>query len=509
MASTLKDLAALVGATIHNAPTPEIGHRQVSAITLDSHALTDGSLFAALPGTNVHGAQFAHGTPAVAILTDAQGVEILTQAQEQRPILEVADVRRILGTVAAEIYGDPSKKLTIIGITGTSGKTTTSYLLEAGLMAAGLKVGLIGTTGTRIDGQPVPTKLTTPEAPTLQALLQRMVAEKVSHVVMEVSSHALALGRVQGVTFDVAGFTNLSQDHLDFHPTMENYFAAKATFFEPSSPLCAERAVICIDDDWGEKMLALAGADAQSLSTTNKPATYQATEISAESTGGQHFQFHAPNTQFPVSLPLPGRFNVANAALALALADTIGVNLSKVATGISRVGVPGRMERIDIGQDFLAVVDYAHKPAAVAAVLDTVRAQVPGRVGVVIGAGGDRDKSKRPKMGTEAARRADLVIITDDNPRSEDPAVIRQEILAGVTEYLGHTGRNVVVNEIGDRRDAIAAAVAWAQPGDGIVIAGKGHEIGQLVNGVNHHFDDREELHAALTTRFGAKGENK
>ena len=505
MAPTLKDIAALIDAAMHQTTDNLAAQLRPSTIALDSREVEPGGIFAALPGTQIHGARFAKDTPAAAILTDAEGVEILTQAQESRPILQVTDVREVLGVIAAQIYGDPSAFLTVIGITGTSGKTTTSYLLEAGLMASGLKVGLIGTTGTRINGQAIPTKLTTPEAPTLQALLKRMRDEGVSHVVMEVSSHALALGRVQGVKFDVAGFTNLSQDHLDFHPTMAEYFDAKALFFKQDSPVHATTSVICIDDHWGKDMLSLAGDQARSLSLDDAQADYYATEISSEATGAQHFNFITSTKTIPVTLPLPGKFNIANAALALALADAIGISLIDTAQGISQVGVPGRMERIDVGQNFLAVVDYAHKPAAVAAVLDTIRAQVPGRVGVVMGAGGDRDQSKRAIMGKEAAQRADLVIVTDDNPRSEDPATIRHEIIAGTKITEASTG-NAEVREIGDRRNAIIAAVEWAQPGDGIVIAGKGHEVGQLIAGVNHHFDDREALQAALISRFGQEG---
>lgn len=506
MAPTLKDIAALIDATVHHITDDAAAQLSLSTIALDSRKVESGGIFAALPGTKIHGAHFAGDTPGAAILTDAQGVALLAEQQDDRPILEVPDVRAVLGIIAARIYDDPSADLTVIGITGTSGKTTTSYLLEAGLMAAGKKVGLIGTTGTRINGEAVPTQLTTPEAPTLQALLRRMAAEGVTHVVMEVSSHALALGRVQGVQFDVAGFTNLSQDHLDFHPTMAEYFETKALFFKPDSPLHARCSVICIDDQWGKDMLQLAGPAARSLSLDQDQADYRVTGITSEATGGQHFDFRGNGHELAVDVPLPGRFNIANAALALALADVVGISLADVATGISHVGVPGRMERVDVGQEFLAVVDYAHKPAAVAAVLDTVRAQVPGRIGVVIGAGGDRDRSKRSVMGAKAAERADLVIITDDNPRSEDPAVIRAVVLAGAREAATDTAA-VDIREIGDRRNAIIAAVEWAQPGDGIVIAGKGHEVGQLIAGVNHHFDDREELRAALVARFAQKGQ--
>ena len=497
--TTLAYLAQLAGGDLIAAGDGD-GDQVITSIGLDSTALEPGALFAALPGTRRHGAEFAPDTAgtAVAVLTDPAGREILAQAGEQRPVIVVDDIRAILGDLAAEIYGHPSREMTVIGVTGTSGKTTTSYLLEAGLMAAGHTVGLIGTTGTRINGRAVPTKLTTPEAPTLQALFARMLAEGVTHVVMEVSSHALELGRVTGTEFDVAGFTNLSQDHLDFHPTMAEYFEAKARFFDLASPVAARRAVVCVDDSWGEQMAARA-TDPVTVSTTDGgSADVKARQVHLAPTGAQTIELtlpeHAPLT---FDLPLPGDFNIANAALATACAWAAGADPDAFVRGITEVAVPGRMERIDAGQDFLAVVDYAHKPAAVAAVLDTLRGQITGRLGVIVGAGGDRDPSKRPIMGAEAARRADLVIITDDNPRSEDPATIRAAVVAGAHD----AGTDAEIREIGDRAAAIDALIAWARPGDGVIVAGKGHEVGQLVNGVDHHFDDREEVRRALDER--------
>ncbi|MDO5097919.1 MAG: UDP-N-acetylmuramoyl-L-alanyl-D-glutamate--2,6-diaminopimelate ligase [Corynebacterium sp.] len=520
MTPTISDLATLIDATVHvpesvaDAPTDLLA-QAITSVSLDSSDTEQGGLFAALPGTKVHGAQFAARTNSAAVITDHAGWLILLEEGETRPVLEVPDVRKVLGTVSAEVYRNPSADMTVIGITGTSGKTTTSYLLEAGLMQAGLKVGLIGTTGTRIAGQPVPTSLTTPEAPTLQSLFRRMRDEGVSHVVMEVSSHALMLGRVQGVDFDVAGFTNLSQDHLDFHSSMAEYFEAKAMFFAAGSPIRADRAVICVDDEWGKKMFDVACAerdDSAVWTIATSPdsscydnADYRTDNIEVAANGIQTCSLTSINGAAELTVPLPGKFNVANATLAVALADAAGVaDRAAVIAGIAQVGVPGRMQRIDRGQDFLAIVDYAHKPAAIAAVLDTVRTQASGRIAIVVGAGGDRDSGKRPIMGKEAAQRADLVIITDDNPRSEDPAAIRAAVLAGTTDSaVQEANPGVEVREIGDRRQAIEAAVAWAQPGDVIVVAGKGHEVGQLIAGVQHHFDDREELQAAITARMG------
>lgn len=477
----------------------------ITSMGLNSAEVAEGALFAAVPGTRVHGATYAASARASAVLTDEQGAQILAEAGETRPVVVVPDVRAAMGPVAALIYGYPSRDMVVIGITGTSGKTTTSYLVEAGLMAAGHKVGLIGTTGTRIDGTAVPTSLTTPEAPKLQELFARMRDAGVTHVVMEVSSHALALGRVAGTDFAVAGFTNLSQDHLDFHPTMQEYLDTKARLFDPASPLAAATAVVCIDDEWGQRMAERAGT-AVTVATDGQQATVTATEVTVRADGSQDFVLSGlPGAAgpIPVHLPLPGRFNVANAGLAIALADAAGVNAERCAHGLAQVAVPGRMERVDAGQDFIAVVDYAHKPAAVAEVLDTLRSQVSGRVGIVVGAGGNRDHSKRPIMGRAAAQRADLVIITDDNPRDEDPAPIRQSLLEGAREAAANSGAQV--QEEADRARAIAALIAWAQPGDAVVVAGKGHETGQLVKGVTHPFDDREEVRAALRARLEGK----
>lgn len=494
-AITVARIAELAGAS---APAGEHAAVEIDSVDLVSSRVRDGALFAALPGTRAHGATFAAETPAAAILTDARGAEILAGAGEKRPVVVVEDIRKVLGHVSAEIYGHPAREMTMLGVTGTSGKTTTSYLLERGLMAAGHKVGLIGTTGTRIDGREVPTTLTTPEAPTLQALFADMRAEGVTHVVMEVSSHALELGRITGTDFDVAGFTNLSQDHLDFHPTMEDYFQAKARFFDPASPLHAQRAVICVDDDWGQRMAEIAGDQALRVATSDKRgADLVGTQISQDATGAQVVEVTGTDATVRFDLSLPGDFNVANATLAVGMARAIDADLEAFARGISTVEVPGRMERIDQGQDFLAVVDYAHKPAAVAAVLHTLRAQIDGRIGVVVGTGGDRDPSKRPIMGAEAARGAEFVVVTDDNPRTEDPAPIRAAVYRGAVE----AGTDAEIIELGSRAEAIDAVVQWAQPGDAIVVVGKGHEVGQIVGDTVHHFDDREEVRRALTER--------
>ena len=400
--------------------------------------------------------------------------------------------RQVLGIAAARVYGDPTQHLGVVGITGTSGKTTVAHMVEAGLAAAGRVTGLIGTAGTRVAGRAVRSALTTPEAPDLQATYAVMAESGVTDVAMEVSSHALVQGRVAGTRFAVVAFTNLSQDHLDFHRDMDDYFEAKATLFDGRAP----RAVICVDDEWGRRLAARVPGAITVATDDETKADWRARDVVATPDGVQTCVVEGPDgIEVPLRLPLPGLFNVANALVALACLHVRGIDAEVAAAGFADVAVPGRMQRVDAGQDFLAVVDYAHKPAAVAALLDTLRAQVGGRLLVVLGCGGDRDRGKRPLMGAAAAARAELLVVTDDNPRTEDPAEIRAAMLAGARAAAdaGHE-----VREIGDRRAAIAAAVAAARPGDAVVVAGKGHEKGQEVHGVVHPFDDAAHLHTAL-----------
>ncbi|MCK7636644.1 UDP-N-acetylmuramoyl-L-alanyl-D-glutamate--2,6-diaminopimelate ligase [Corynebacterium sp. P7202] len=512
MAITLDTIAELSGGSLNQ---DAAGSVRISAVGINAQELPEGGLFAAVPGTRAHGAGYARESVAAAILTDAEGERILQDRHEKRPVIVVDDVREVLGTVASAVHGHPSRDMTLFGVTGTSGKTTTSYLLEAGLLAAGHRVGVIGTNGTRINGEPVPTQLTTPEAPVLQEIFDRMRSEGVTHVVMEVSSHAIALGRIVGTEFDVAGFTNLSQDHLDFHDTMEDYFATKARFFRPGSTIRARRSVICVDDDHGQKLSRLAGPAAVTVSTGSRPASVTVGEPEVGAAGTQRFPVRIDDRDIICEVPLPGRFNVANAALALTMAVAAGEDAKTIAAGMAGVVVPGRMQNIDRGQDFLAVVDYAHKPAAVSAVLKTLRSQTEGRVGIVIGAGGDRDSAKRPLMGSAAARAADLVIVTDDNPRSEDPAEIRKAVLRGAREAVrerksaGKKKRLADIREIASRDEAIREAVAWARPGDAVIIAGKGHETGQLIGDTRHPFDDEESLTRAIDARVTERPETE
>jgi UDP-N-acetylmuramoyl-L-alanyl-D-glutamate--2,6-diaminopimelate ligase len=486
----LRVLASAIGAV-----GPADVARTVTGVTLRAGEVLPSDLFAALPGTRAHGADYtgdAVAAGAVAVLTDPAGLPRARDADV--PVLVHPEPRAVLGTVAAAVYGDPTQRLRVLGVTGTSGKTTVAHLLEAGLAAAGRATGLIGTVRTRIGTRSLPSAFTTPEAPDLQALFAVMVEAGVTDVAMEVSSHALALGRVVGTRFAVGAFTNLSQDHLDFHGDMDDYFAAKASLFAPGR---TDHAVICVDDEWGARLAAGTGG-AVTVSTTGARADWCARDAEAEADGTQVFTAVTPHGPVPVRLRLPGAFNVANALVALATLDAAGVPPAVAAEGLG-VAVPGRMQRVEAGQPFLAVVDYAHKPAAVAALLDTLRAQVPGRLLVVLGAGGDRDRAKRPLMGAAAAARAELLVVTDDNPRSEDPAAVRAAVLDGAR------GGSAELREIGDRAAAIAAAVAAARPGDAVVVAGKGHETGQKVGEVTLPFDDAEELAAAISALHPAR----
>jgi UDP-N-acetylmuramoyl-L-alanyl-D-glutamate--2,6-diaminopimelate ligase len=497
----LGELAEVIGAR------PAEG--TATGITLRAQDVRPGDLFAALPGSRAHGADYAGqacALGAVALLTDPAGAARPSVASAGVPVLVVSEPRAVLGAVAARIYGDPTSRLAVLGVTGTSGKTTVSFLIEAGLRAHGRTTGLIGTVRTTVAGQDWGAALTTPEAPDLQAMFAIMWERGVSHAVMEVSSHALAQHRVDGTRFAVGAFTNLSHDHLDFHRDMDDYFAAKALLFDGRASV----EVVNADDAWGRRLLR---AHTVTVSASGRvDAGWRAEAVRPTPDGGQRFTAIDPaGVRTSVTVPLPGAFNVANALLALACLDHAGVPAEVAASGMAGASVPGRLERVDLGQPYLAVVDYAHKPGAVAALLDTLRTRLQGagpdaaegggRLLVVLGCGGDRDAAKRPLMGAEAARRADLLVITDDNPRSEQPSVIRAAMRAGALAAppLGE------VLEVADRRDAIRAAVARARPGDVLVVAGKGHETGQDVAGVLRPFSDVAELTSAIREREGGR----
>jgi UDP-N-acetylmuramoyl-L-alanyl-D-glutamate--2,6-diaminopimelate ligase len=473
------------------APDPATARTAVTGVTASSDRIRPGDLFAAVPGTHTHGSRFAADAitaGAVAVLTDPDGRAGVPAGV---PTLVVPDVREVLGPVASRVYGDPSSALRVHGITGTSGKTTTTFFLRAGLAADGRVPGLIGTVATMIGADEIKTGFTTPEAPDVHALLAVMRERDVTDVAMEVSSHALALGRVGGVAFDVGGFTNLSQDHLDFHPSMADYFAAKRKLFDTTA-----QPVVVIDDEWGRE-LARSLDDVTTVGTEpTADALWTAQAIHERADGTTEFVLDGPRGELRGSTTIPGRFNVTNAALAVAILDRLGVAADVSLAAIADAVVPGRMERVEQGQPFLAIVDYSHKPAAVEGALAALRPLTAGRLIVVLGCGGDRDRAKRPMMGAIAAQGSDLLIVTDDNPRSEDPALIRRAMLDAANAIP--PGERGAVREIGDRADAIRAAVHEAAADDTVLVAGKGHETGQEIAGVVHPFDDREVLRAAL-----------
>ena len=486
MPVALADLAARLSGSA--APSRPDRNPALTGITLSSQAVRPGDLYAALPGAKTHGARFgadAVRAGAVAVLTDATGARLVRDIDV--PVVVIDEPRRVLGRAAAIVYGDPASALTLVGVTGTQGKTTTTQLLHAGLTAAGRRTAVVGTNGTWVGDQKVASSLTTPEATELHALLAVMREEGVGLCAMEVSSHAVAMGRVDGVVFDVAAFTNFGRDHLDFHASMDDYFAAKADLFTPDR---ARRALLNVDDERVATLLRQPAIPTSTFAASGAPATWRATAVEPTRFGST-FTVEGPGLSHRMTLRLPGDFNVANALCAVACLGEVTDDKDEVvaaAAGIARVAaVPGRMERVDRGQDFLVLVDYAHKPDAIAATLRAVRRVTPGAVTLVLGAGGDRDTGKRPLMGEVAASLADRVVVTDDNPRTEDPAAIRADIIAGATDP--HQAVKVV--ELGDRRAAIAAALRGAGPGDAVVIAGKGHETGQQIGDQLLPFDDR------------------
>jgi UDP-N-acetylmuramoyl-L-alanyl-D-glutamate--2,6-diaminopimelate ligase len=473
----LADVAAVVGAEVRGDPDDTV--RDASH---DSRDVPAGSLFFCMPGEHVDGHAFAQQ----AVDAGAAALVVDHPLAVAAPQLVVRSVRESIGPMAAAVFGHPARDLTVVGITGTNGKTTITYLLESVFRAAGWRPGVIGTTGMRIDGSPSPLSHTTPEAPELHRTLARMRDGGVRAVAIEVSSHALAQRRVDGLVVDAAVFTNLSQDHLDLHATMEEYFDAKRRLFTPEH---ARHAVVNADDPWGRRLL-----EDQAIATTSygidAAADVRADDVSVDGAGAT-----AVIGGVSVRTALRGRFNVENVLAALAAAQVVGIGLDVGARGIGEVQrVPGRMEPVDAGQDFTVVVDYAHTPDSIHSVLRGARGSAEGRVIVVFGCGGDRDRAKRPMMGRAAAEDADLVIVTNDNPRSEDPLAIIDEIASGIPD-----GAAAIVEP--DRAAAIERAIDAARSGDVVVVAGKGHETTQEIDGVLVPFDDREVARAALARR--------
>ncbi|MBO0806363.1 MAG: UDP-N-acetylmuramoyl-L-alanyl-D-glutamate--2,6-diaminopimelate ligase [Nocardiopsaceae bacterium] len=482
-----------VGRDIPNGP------ERLSGVTHDSRRVREGDLYAALPGARTHGAAYceqAVAAGAVAILTDADGKG--RAARCGVPVFVVSSPRDRLGDVSCWIYGDPSARMRLIGVTGTSGKTTTSYLAEAGLRAAGHVTGLIGGVETRIGPEKLKSSLTTPEAPDLQALLAVMAERGVTAATMEVSSHSLALGRVAGTRYDVAVFTNLSQDHMDFHGGFEEYFAAKARLFTPAY---AGIGVVNAADRYGRRLVAQASIPVTTFCADDGSGAYANADWRAANVrcgaDGSSFRVIGPGgVEAEASVTIPGPFNVTNALGAIVALVEAGTRLEDAVAGVASCpGVPGRLERV-AGGVADAFVDYAHKPGAVEAVLGALRPVTQSDLIVVLGCGGDRDRGKRPLMGAAAARLADVAILTSDNPRSEDPLAILSEMLTGVLGVPQGQRARVIVEP--DRAAAIGLAASLAGKGDVLLVAGKGHETGQYVGGTVLPFDDLEVTAAAL-----------
>jgi UDP-N-acetylmuramoyl-L-alanyl-D-glutamate--2,6-diaminopimelate ligase len=488
----LADLAEALGLVVD---VPDV---EVTGLSMNSGSVRAGDLYAALPGARTHGIRFvpdAVAAGARAVLTDPAGAGAARAAG--LPVLVAERPRTLVGRAASIVYGEPAAALTLVGVTGTQGKTTTTHLMNAALAATGRTTAVIGTMGTWLDGRPVKTVLTTPEAPDLHALFAVMRERGVDVCAMEVSSHALVMGRVDGVVFDLAVFTNLGRDHLDFHTDVEDYFGAKAALFAPPR---TRRALVNIDDEYGARLVAEQRVPTSTFGLA-RPSDWSAEDVEADETGSSFVVTGPGGTRVPTSIALTGRFNVANALAALASVGELGLDLAAAAAGIGRVAaVPGRMERIPNARGITVVVDYAHKPDAVEASLTALRPVTRGRLIVVLGAGGDRDQGKRRFMGEIAGRLADVLVVTDDNPRTEDPAAIRAAILAGAE------GGAADVCAIGDRRAAIAHALRSARRGDTVLIAGKGHETGQEVQDTVVPFDDREVAREVLDASVGPGG---
>jgi UDP-N-acetylmuramoyl-L-alanyl-D-glutamate--2,6-diaminopimelate ligase len=462
---------------------PALPATEVRALALDNRQVEPGTVFFAVPGFTRDGHDFAPDAAA----RGAAALVVQRPLDLDVPQLVVRDVRAAMAPAAARLHGDPTARLRVAGITGTNGKTTTAYLLRAMLEAAGRRTGLLGTVASVVGGTQTPTVRTTPEAIELQRTFAAMVQADDTHCVMEVSSHALALHRADAIHWAVAVFTNLSQDHLDFHADMEDYLAAKRRLLEQATAQGAP-VVVNVDDAAGRR---LAGEfPAATTVALEADADLRPAAVTATAGGSVVTLDGAPELR----VPLPGRFNVLNALCAAAAARALGVAWEPIAGGLASAQVaPGRFEPVDEGQDFAVLVDYAHTPEALEHVLRAARELAAGRVVAVFGAGGNRDAAKRPLMGAAAAAHADVVLLTSDNPRDEDPAAI----LAQVAE--GAPGAELVP----DRREAIGRAISLARTGDVVVVAGKGHEQGQeLAGGRKVPFDDgtvaREALRAAL-----------
>ncbi|MGW4858226.1 UDP-N-acetylmuramoyl-L-alanyl-D-glutamate--2,6-diaminopimelate ligase [Kocuria palustris] len=523
------ELAQLIGARLE-LPEAHRGAQEPASlrgISIDSRSVQPGDLYAALPGARFHGAGFAAaaiGSGAAAVLTDQAGLQLmLDDGPLSVPVIVAAVPREHMGQISAALYGgseDERARMPLFGVTGTNGKTTTTYFLNSIQKALGRTTGLIGTIEILAGDQRIPSLLTTPEAPSVHALLAVMREAGMTGASMEVSSHALEFHRVDGVHYDVTGFTNLTQDHLDLHGSMEGYFEVKAQLFTARR---TDRAVIVVADDqdeWGLRMarrareelgaekvevIALRGGIVEDRDSgpQRHGADWTLRALARRGVGHRFELVHRDGRRLRVSTGLPGEFNVANAALAVVMVLASGVPLQVLQDVLDdqdplTTDVPGRMQLI--ASEPTAVVDFAHNPDALTRALEAVDPpEGDGRVIVVFGATGQRDTTKRPLMGRIAAQGADVVIVTDDDPHDEDPAGIRAEVIAGARQARDEgAARATEIEEIHPRATAIRTAAAMAGPRDSILVAGRGHETTQEIAGVDHPLDDRQELRDAL-----------
>ncbi|MFZ9701628.1 MAG: UDP-N-acetylmuramoyl-L-alanyl-D-glutamate--2,6-diaminopimelate ligase [Candidatus Nanopelagicales bacterium] len=452
----------------------------INGVSNKSKEINENELFIALPGEKTHGAKFvpeAVINGAKAVLTDSIGAELIDQ--NSIPVLVANEVQNIAGEISAYIYENPSQKMDVFGITGTNGKTTTAWLLKAGLENCGIPTGLLGTAGIDIPGFKLESERTTPEATELQKIFALAYENGAKVISMEVSSHALTLGRVNGTRFKAVGFTNLSQDHLDFHKNMQDYFEAKSRLFNVNF---TKDSIITTNDSWGKKLAEIANINVERLGG-DVDDYWRVTDITA-ALGHVDFKLAKSNKQnFNINLSFAGGFNAFNASLAIALANKLDIDILKFIEGLENIQIPGRMQPVLVPGAPLAIIDYAHTPEAIENVLSTLRKETKGKLITIFGAGGNRDKEKRSKMGSSVDKYSDLIIVTDDNPRDEKPEDIRKSVISGILD------KNKVL-EIGNRKESIQKAISIAEELDTIAVLGKGHENYQEIKGEVFPFSD-------------------
>ncbi len=500
----LQELLATVDGIISTPDHPALT-ADVTGLTTNSHACQPGDVFIGMPGTRVDGGDFWASAIAAGAIAAVVSPQVVTKATtngaamgDQPCLIAATDMPQACARLAAAFYGYPARQMRLVGVTGTNGKTTTTHLIEFLFNQFQKPTALFGTLYTRWRNHQQTAAHTTPFAVELQRQLAEAKAAGCAYGVMEVSSHALAQGRVMECPFEVAVFTNLTQDHLDFHRDMDDYFAAKALLFSPN--YLQGRAVINLDDPYGKKLIhQLERERVWSYSTHDATADLWTSDLSygADSVSGI---LHTPQGAREFRSPLVGQFNLANLLAAVGATLHLGLNLDGIIAALPQfTGVPGRMEQVNISpqQDISVIVDYAHTPDSLENLLKAARPFIPGKMICVFGCGGDRDRTKRPQMGGIAARLADVVYVTSDNPRTEEPQRILEDILAGIPD-------NVQPMVLVDRAEAIRTAILQARPGDGVLLAGKGHEDYQILGTEKIHFDDREQARAALNNRLSA-----